>query len=156
MKYVKEEIQNHLISGKTLKQLGATYGVSKQRIYQVLQALDIPTPEQNRKKDFKTTNAKTKWAWKIIGHRLPGSPKTEKLALLESLDLPDVCPILGLELDYTFGKGTRNECSPSIDRIDSNKGYEIGNCIVVSWRANRIKNDGTPEEHRKIAEFYGA
>jgi hypothetical protein len=67
------------------------------------------------------------------------------------LDWPTHCPILGLELDY-FAE-TRLENSPSFDRIDSNKGYEKGNVIVVSWRANRIKNDGTPEEHRKIADY---
>jgi hypothetical protein len=28
-----------------------------------------------------------------------------------------------------------------------------GNVEVMSWRANRIKNNGTPEEHRKIANY---
>lgn len=67
------------------------------------------------------------------------------------LTWPTHCPILGLELDY-FAE-TRQENSPSFDRIDSNRGYDKGNVIIVSWRANRIKNDGTAEEHKKIAEY---
>lgn len=67
------------------------------------------------------------------------------------LEFPTHCPILGLKLDY-FAE-TRQENSPSFDRIDPSKGYIKGNVAIVSWRANRIKNDGTAEEHYKIAEF---
>lgn len=61
------------------------------------------------------------------------------------------CPILGLELDY-FAE-TASENSPSLDRIDNNKGYIKDNVHVISWRANRIKNNGTAEEHRLIADY---
>ncbi len=42
--------------------------------------------------------------------------------------------------------------SPTIDRINSSRGYEPGNIEVISWRANRMKGDATAEEHRKIAD----
>ena len=64
---------------------------------------------------------------------------------------PTHCPVLGLELDY-FAE-SRQENSPSFDRFDTDRGYEPGNVHIVSWRANRIKNDGTAEEHEKIAEY---
>jgi hypothetical protein len=67
------------------------------------------------------------------------------------ITFPKYCPILGIELDY-FAEG-RQENSVSFDRRDSSKGYVKGNVEVVSWRANRIKNDGTAEEHRKIADY---
>ena len=67
------------------------------------------------------------------------------------LEWPTFCPILGLEIDYFSVKVQEN--SPSFDRIDSNQGYVKGNVALVSWRANRIKNDGTAEEHHKIAAF---
>lgn len=67
------------------------------------------------------------------------------------LTFPTHCPILGLELDY-FSDG-RVENSVSFDRIDPNKGYVSGNVVIISWRANRIKNDGTADEHQKIADF---
>lgn len=67
------------------------------------------------------------------------------------LTFPTHCPILGLELDY-FSDG-RVENSVSFDRIDPNKGYVPGNVVIVSWRANRIKNNGSADEHQKIADF---
>lgn len=67
------------------------------------------------------------------------------------INWPTHCPILGIELDY-FAE-SRQENSPSFDRLDNTKGYEPQNVLIVSWRANRIKNDGTALEHRKIAEF---
>ncbi len=70
------------------------------------------------------------------------------------LPLPTHCPILGIELNYegTQGKGFFND-SPSIDRIDSTKGYIKGNVMIISWRANRIKADSTVEELRKLLTY---
>jgi hypothetical protein len=62
------------------------------------------------------------------------------------------CPVLDVELNW-FATSGRAENSPSFDRIDPTKGYIPGNVRIISWRANRIKNDGTAEEHRKIAEW---
>ena len=64
---------------------------------------------------------------------------------------PTHCPVLNIELDY-FAEG-RQENSPSFDQIDAGKGYVVGNVQIISWRANRIKNDGTAAEHRRIAEY---
>lgn len=69
------------------------------------------------------------------------------------LTWPTVCPVLGIELDYYCDAGRRNDNSVSFDRIDPAKGYTKDNVRVMSWRANRIKNDGTAEEHRKIYEW---
>lgn len=73
----------------------------------------------------------------------------------------DTCPVLGIPLYsavYEQGKGRSHSAkphdnSPSIDRIDPSKGYIQGNVIVMSYRANMIKNCGTLEEHQKIVEF---
>jgi len=43
--------------------------------------------------------------------------------------------------------------SPSLDRIDNSKGYVKGNVIVVSWRYNSLKKDGTPAELVAVALF---
>jgi len=42
---------------------------------------------------------------------------------------------------------------PSLDRIDPRKGYVPGNVIVMSYRANVIKGDGLPSEHRAVARY---
>lgn len=71
---------------------------------------------------------------------------------LYNLSFPISCPVLGIPLYFNRGKATDN--SISIDRILSDKGYTIDNIIVISQKANRIKNNGTPEELEKIAKFY--
>jgi hypothetical protein len=71
---------------------------------------------------------------------------------VSSLVLPTHCPVLGLELFIT-GEG-RTDHSPTLDRIDNKRGYIPGNVVVVSWRANRLKNDATLDEIRKLAAFY--
>lgn len=69
----------------------------------------------------------------------------------KDLVLPEFCPILGIPLYKSYGTITNN--SYSIDRIDPSKGYVRGNVQVISARANTIKNNGTPEELRKIADW---
>jgi hypothetical protein len=71
---------------------------------------------------------------------------------LEDIIIPEKCPVLGIPLHYD-GNYNNDSC-PSIDRIDSSKGYIKGNVVIVSWRANRLKNNGTPNEHRMLYEFY--
>lgn len=69
---------------------------------------------------------------------------------IEDIVVPDVCPIFGIPLEYH--REIKQDNSYSLDRIDSNKGYIKGNVWVISLRANRIKNDSTPEELRLIAD----
>jgi hypothetical protein len=58
--------------------------------------------------------------------------------------IPEVCQVLGLKLEQGNGKSTAS--SPSLDRIDSSKGYVKGNVRVISHRANLLKNNATVEE----------
>lgn len=67
------------------------------------------------------------------------------------LQWPTHCPITGVELDYFNSK--REDNSPTFDRIDPSKGYVRGNVAIISARANRIKDNGTAEEHRRIADY---
>jgi len=69
----------------------------------------------------------------------------------EDVEWPSHCPILGIEIDYESDR--RSENSPSFIRISGSMGYVSGNVTVVSWRANRIKNDGTLEEHQAIVDY---
>jgi hypothetical protein len=78
-------------------------------------------------------------------------PFTLTLTDLNNLTFPIRCPILNIPLSVN---NIQSDNSYSIDRIDSSKGYEIDNIIVISWKANRLKNNATDEELQKIAEFY--
>src|SRR5574340_63319 len=50
--------------------------------------------------------------------------------------IPDVCPILGIELNMNSGKSGAYRNSPSLDRIDNSKGYTKNNIQVISQLAN--------------------
>ena len=68
------------------------------------------------------------------------------------------CPIFGTPLDWSRhrGNGTvTTDGSPSLDRIDPSKGYIKGNVWIISYRANRIKNDATHEELKLVTKAVG-
>ena len=67
------------------------------------------------------------------------------------IHLPNKCPILGIELHIGKGKSTPN--SPTIDRIDSSKGYIKGNVQIISHRANTMKSDATLDEIRLLCTY---
>lgn len=68
------------------------------------------------------------------------------------ITIPDVCPVLGIKLQC--GDRKNHDAAPTLDRITSELGYVAGNVIVVSYRANRIKNDATLVELKQIHDFY--
>lgn len=68
----------------------------------------------------------------------------------EDITVPDRCPVFDTPLVW----GSPDPKSkPSLDRIDSSQGYVPGNVAVISWRANTLKNNGTAEELRAIADW---
>ena len=68
-------------------------------------------------------------------------------------EIPKYCPVLGIEIKSNTTNAPLDS-SPSLDRIDSSKGYIKGNVRIISNRANRIKSDATIEELRKVLEDY--
>jgi hypothetical protein len=74
---------------------------------------------------------------------------------VEDITIPEHCPILGLRIGVQLGggRGGRN-CSPSLDRLDPAAGYVRGNVTVVSLKANRLKNQLSPEQLMLFARFY--
>ncbi len=71
---------------------------------------------------------------------------------LEDITGVDVCPVLGISLERAVG-GSALDNSPSIDRIDPSKGYVKGNVQILSKKANAMKQDATPEELIKFAQW---
>ena len=62
--------------------------------------------------------------------------------------IPKICPVFGVEIGF-YDK----QCVPTLDRIDSDKGYIKDNIQVISFKANRLKNNGTLEEFKKIITY---
>ncbi|RWZ83507.1 MAG: hypothetical protein EO766_17635 [Hydrotalea sp. AMD] len=80
---------------------------------------------------------------------------------IDDLVIPENCPILGIPLKFGVkgsdrfkNKSKTPDDSPSVDRIIPELGYVKGNIVVVSFRANNLKSNATPDELQKIAEFY--
>lgn len=76
------------------------------------------------------------------------------------LPLPTVCPILGIRLKYSCGGkiGPRDKskyAQASLDRKDNSLGYVRGNVFIVSWRANQLKSDATPQEIAALSKWMG-
>lgn len=76
----------------------------------------------------------------------------------ENARLASHCPLLGIPLDWSNyrdngGKALPN--SPSLDRIDSTKGYTKDNVWVISYRANTIKHNASHEELALITRNLG-
>lgn len=66
--------------------------------------------------------------------------------------VPDTCPALGQPLQF-FAEGCAADLSPTLDKIDPSKGYTKGNVVVISMKANRIKNNATAEEIALVAAW---
>lgn len=71
--------------------------------------------------------------------------------LPREVEVPDTCPILGIPLIAGKVKHTAN--SPSLDRIVQSKGYTQGNVQVISYKANTMKSDASPEELLRFADW---
>jgi len=72
---------------------------------------------------------------------------------LSDIYIPNCCPILGIELVKNFTGSGPSYNSPSLDRIRPDLGYVKGNVQVISMRANVMKNDASPEELKKFADW---
>ena len=67
---------------------------------------------------------------------------------ISDIEIPEVCPVLGVP----FIEGDPNYTT-SLDKIVPSKGYVKGNIIVMTNRANKLKNDATTKEIELLLEF---
>ncbi len=70
---------------------------------------------------------------------------------IDDIVIPKFCPVLGIKL--RMGKGNTVNSSPTVDRINSKKGYTKGNVAVISHLANSLKGFATAAQHRRIAAW---
>ena len=70
----------------------------------------------------------------------------------DDIVIPQLCPVLQIPLMVGQSQATDN--SPSLDRVLPLLGYVPGNVLVISNRANRIKNNATIPELRAVADFF--
>jgi hypothetical protein len=71
----------------------------------------------------------------------------------EDCKIPEFCPVLKIKLSPK-GKGTHQDSTPTLDKVNPLKGYVKGNVNVISWKANRLKsNCDDPEVFEAIAAY---
>jgi hypothetical protein len=113
------------------------------------------TKERNKVKYSKSSENhiwKLKQTLKASKERAGRKNLEHTLTLEQLIDLYPVdgkCPIFDIDLQWGFPK----DSSPSLDRIDSAKGYTYENCQIISNKANRLKSDATPEELELLVNY---
>lgn len=73
--------------------------------------------------------------------------------LLWIFPLNMICPVTNKKMHIG---SPRNNNNVSLDRIDNEKGYEIGNVIYVSLGVNVLKSDKAYDLMKRTVEFYEA
>lgn len=115
----------------------------KQRRAAVAKAYKANIPDFVRKNDA-VRSAKSRATQRGIEFRITTA----------DLVWPTHCPVLGIKLNYgKASNGRGSDDSPSLDRHIPSLGYVPGNVFVMSWRANRLKCDGTVEEFYALIEY---
>lgn len=67
------------------------------------------------------------------------------------------CECCGVEFDVGRDrkktKGQKSDRSPSIDRFDTDKPYELDNIRLICWRCNNIKRNYSASDLRMVADW---
>jgi hypothetical protein len=64
------------------------------------------------------------------------------------ISVPEICPVFRVPMVGKF--------SPSLDRCNSSKGYTPDNIMVISTRANTLKNNASIEELELLINYMRA
>ena len=108
-----------------------------------------PEKHKLRQKKYRDSHKNKLW---IGAAKQRAKEKGTEFSITESdLTIPEFCPILGIPLIRVGTIATDN--SPSIDRIDSTKGYIKGNVQVISKKANTLKNSSSLSELIILGEW---
>lgn len=95
---------------------------------------------------------------KEIYNRLKQSAKKRNIDFnitipdLNNISFPITCPVLGIPLKWN--RGTPKDDSYSFDRKDPSLGYSIDNLEIISYKANRCKNNLTEEEMKLFCQYF--
>jgi hypothetical protein len=97
----------------------------------------------------------SEWKARLLARAKRGAAGRDiEFHLTESdLELPLKCPVFGCDLNYISLATKVCPETPSVDRIDNSKGYIPGNVHVISFRANKLKNDATLAELISLGQW---
>lgn len=105
------------------------------------------TKEHNRQRKHRATEK-----WLLWVSRARAKKKGIEHSIIEKdIKIPDLCPVLNIPIKPNDGSVSKT--SPTLDRIDTTKGYVSGNVAVISHRANQLKSDASLEEIRSLLKY---
>lgn len=67
------------------------------------------------------------------------------------IQIPTHCPVLGMPL--VVGHKVSQPDSPTLDKLRPELGYVRGNIMVISHRANTLKNNASCEELTRVLAY---
>lgn len=76
----------------------------------------------------------------------------------ENAEFASHCPVFGIALDWSCMRDNGRKPlfnSPSMDRIDPERGYVKNNIWIISFKANVIKSDASHEELKLVTKAVG-
>lgn len=108
------------------------------------------------RKRWATSNPKKVWANNAVAAarkraEKAGVPFELSVSSVHSIT-PDFCPVFGTEFKFS-GNLVSLPTSATLDRMDPSKGYVLGNVVVISLRANQIKNAYSADEVGCVAQW---
>lgn len=71
----------------------------------------------------------------------------------DDIEIPRVCPILGIPIYSTKGRSGAFDNSPSLDRYNPDVGYTKENVWVISQLANAMKSSASEEQLKNFANW---
>lgn len=167
------EVVRMVLEGRTYQFIGdALGGVKRQRVKQIVDKLrstthpHLPLPKTVRQEASKVrlnsmpvrpegiddqSLARITQKWRTKRAQCLAKGLLFNLTLDDLWPIPEVCPALGIPMSLD---AEHHDHSVSIDRIDPLKGYTSDNVVLVSQRANRIKNDASVDELERLARYY--
>lgn len=105
-------------------------------------------------RENKRTEDRFRFVWYAAKRRAKSSGVPFTISKQDIIDIfpsDGKCPMLGITLQ--FNNTQSKDDSPSLDRIVPELGYVPGNILLISYRANRIKNNVTVAELENIVSF---
>lgn len=155
MSYNKEGYETYYARHreKVLKEKRKYYRQNKQKIFKYSKEWY----KKNNKKVKRRVRAridKDPINYMLIRAKTSAKKKGLKFTITrKDIVLPEYCPVLDIKIGFYKGKKNRDS-TMSLDRIDNSKGYVPGNVEVISFRANRLKNDATRNEIVRLYHHY--
>lgn len=110
---------------------------------------ELRATERWKKREYKRLHPSGN-LWSCVKYRAKREGMDFDIAI-DDLVIPKFCPYLGIELTSEKGEGHLDNLM-SVDRINPKLGYIKGNVEVISYKANRMKNDASAQELVAFAE----